>query len=146
MKLYMKITALFLFTTILVATQAIAAQEDWAEVKAEKTLDTADCKEKYLMYQEMDKKIAELYLYDEEQIQYFAYLDLTMVEDTLKPVVLAARNRIICRYSWTADGVDVKFLNGEGKTVEVLPQFSELFPEDWDEPIFPVVVDLTYYK
>jgi|GEM_PF-1997708 len=89
-------------------------------------------------------RIEEL-LQSEEEIQYYAYLNLDVAEESLKSVILAARNRIIFRYAWVADGLNGRLLDKDGNAEEVVPQFSELFPEDWDEPILPVTVDPSYY-
>ncbi|QQR07491.1 hypothetical protein [Flavonifractor plautii] len=72
----------------------------------------------------------------EEDIQYYAYLDLATANDDLKPIILAARNRIIFRYSWVADGLSGRVYSHDGTLVKEQPQFSELFPEDWDPPVF----------
>lgn len=95
--------------------------------------------------EESAARIEEL-LQSEEDIQYYAYLNLEAAEESLKPVILAARNKIIFRYSWVADGVSGRIYGKDGNIKEELPQFSELFPADWNEPVFPVQkVDLSYY-
>ena len=84
-------------------------------------------------------------LQNEDVIQYYAYLDLSTAEESLQPVILEARNRIIFRYAWVADGLDGYVLNENKEIIEVVPQFSDLFPSDWDEPIMSTEVDLSYY-
>lgn len=71
----------------------------------------------------------------EEDIQYYAYLDLETAGDDLKPIILAARNQIIFRYSWVADGLSGRVYSSDGTLIEEQPHFSELFPEDWDPPV-----------
>lgn len=102
--------------------------------------------EKYLQFQEKDREIEEKYLHTEANIQYFANLNFDEAEDELRPVILAARNRIVSRYSWVADGVSGRILDVEGNIKTELPRFSEVFPEDWEEPMCPVVVDISYYQ
>ena len=74
-----------------------------------------------------------------------AYLDLSTAEESLQPVILEARKIIIFRYSWVADGIEGFVHDENGKIVEKVPQFSDLFPSDWDEPIVSTEVDLSYY-
>lgn len=44
-------------------------------------------------------------LKEEEDIQYYAYLTLDDADPSLAPVIIEARNRIIFRQSWVADGL-----------------------------------------
>ncbi len=82
---------------------------------------------------------------DEDAIQYYAYLDLSTAAESLRPVILEARKMIIFRYSWVAGGL-VGFVHDEnGTIIEEVPQFSDLFPSDWDEPTVSTEVDLSYY-
>lgn len=97
-------------------------------------------------YQEEDAQIAAQYFHCEDDIQYYAYLDYETAEEALQPVILAARNRIIYRYSWVADGTSGRILGKDGNVKQELPQFSDIFPEDWDLPTHPAsAVDLSYY-
>ena len=84
-------------------------------------------------------------LKDEEDIQYYAYLDLETADPDLAPVIIKARDIIIFRQSWVADGVRGFVYDRNGNVIEEVPQFSELFPEDWSVPILPTGVDLSYY-
>lgn len=102
--------------------------------------------EEYREYQNKDLEIAEKYLQTEANIQYFANLDLEEAEEELRPVILAARNRIVSRYSWVADGISGRIIDVEGNVKRELPRFSELFPEGWEEPVCPVIVDISYYQ
>lgn len=49
--------------------------------------------------------------------------------------ILEARSEIIYSHSWVADGLSACILDENGNVEEILPQFSEIFPEDWEEPI-----------
>jgi len=95
---------------------------------------------------EEESRIREQYLGSEEDIQYYAYLNLSTAAEELKPIVLAARNIIIYRYSWVADGLNGQILDKNGNIKRKVPEFSELFPEDWELPVSPAKdVDLSYY-
>ena len=92
-----------------------------------------------------DSGIIEDMLKEEEDIQYYAYLTLDDADPSLAPVIIEARNRIIFRQSWVADGLKGYVHDRNGNVIEEVPQFSDLFPEDWDVPVLPVEVDLSYY-
>ena len=137
--LFFGLLALTMGTHVVAATPAENASVQ------ENTVDEKE-KEEYLLFQEQDRKIAEEYLKSEEDIQYFAYLNLDEADDELKPVILAARNRIISRYSWVADDLNGWVMDSNGNIEEEVPHFSDIFPEDWDVPVYPVIVDLSYYQ
>jgi len=65
----------------------------------------------------------------------YAYMDLETADESLKAKILEARNKIILSESWAADGIYAYVSDPDGNIVNVLPQFSELFPSDWDVPI-----------
>lgn len=73
----------------------------------------------------------------QERIQaarQYAYLDLESASSEMKEKILSAREIII--YSsdgWCADGFSGTVTYADG-TVERVPNFSELFPSDWDLP------------
>ena len=92
-----------------------------------------------------DSGIIEDMLKEEEDIQYYAYLTLDDADPSLALVIIEARNRIIFRQSWVADGLKGYVHDRNGDVIEEVPQFSDLFPEDWDIPVLPVEVDLSYY-
>ena len=46
--------------------------------------------------------------------------------------ILEARSEIIYSHSWVADGLSACILDENGNVKEILPQFSEIFPEDWE--------------
>lgn len=94
---------------------------------------------------EDEQRIKDL-LRDEDDIQYYAYLDLDDADPELVPVIIEARNTIIFRQSWVADGLQGFVCDRYGNLIEGVPRFSELFPEDWSVPILPTRVDLSYYK
>lgn len=52
-----------------------------------------------------------------------------------KTEILAAREAIVYSESWVADGVYGEILDRDGNIKEILPQFSDIFPEDWDIPV-----------
>lgn len=81
----------------------------------------------------------------EEDIQHYAYLDLDEAEESIRPVILQARNIIVHRQSWVADGVSGQILRSNGSIKQELPEFHDLFPPDWEIPVAPVEVDLSYY-
>lgn len=81
----------------------------------------------------------------EEDIQHYAYLDLEEAEESIRPVILQARNIIVHRQSWVADGVSGRIMRSDGSVKQELPEFHDLFPLDWEIPVTPVEVDLSYY-
>jgi len=64
-----------------------------------------------------------------------AYLEIddntTIIERTQ---ILEARKAIIFSRSWVADGLSGCILDANGNIKEILPQFSEVFPADWELP------------
>lgn len=142
MKLRAVIALCFLFLAAVLHPMARA--EDISDIN-EVTYDTNVADNSYLPSEDNVTLIEKL-LSEESDIQFYAYQDLENVEPSLKPVVLAARNIIVHRYSWVADGIYGCILDTNGDMEEELPQFHELFPDDWDEPVYPVEeVDLSYY-
>ena len=81
----------------------------------------------------------------EEEIQYYAYLNITAEDESLHPIILAARRIIIYRQPWVADEVEGWVKDRNGNIIATLPHFSDLFPDDWEIPIEPTGVDLSYY-
>ena len=70
-----------------------------------------------------------------EQAKTFAYMDVSTVSAELKTKILEARETIIFSESWVADGISGRILDKDGNIKEELPQFSELFPADWNIPV-----------
>lgn len=68
-------------------------------------------------------------------------IDLPFETPLLLPIDI-----IIYRYSWVADGLNGQILDKNGNIKRKVPEFSELFPEDWELPVSPAKdVDLSYY-
>jgi len=72
---------------------------------------------------------------DNEEIKYYAYMDISAAEEEIIPIILQARNIIIYSHSWVADGIHGYTTAVDGSKTP-LPQFHDLFPEDWEEPCF----------
>lgn len=89
--------------------------------------------------------IMENLLQKEDDIQQYAYMDFESADESLRKVILAARRKIIFRQGWVADEIDGYIFDKNGNLIEELPHFSDLFPEDWDVPVTPTEVDLSYY-
>lgn len=68
--------------------------------------------------------------------EYYAYMDLETANLALKETILEARNQIIFSESWVADGINGYRTDPDGNIVCIQPQFSELFPSNWDMPSF----------
>ena len=65
----------------------------------------------------------------------YAYLDLDTATPDMQEKILAARNTIIFSTDWVADGYEAYVEDiTSGEVLEILPSFSELFP-DWDLPV-----------
>lgn len=72
-----------------------------------------------------------------EAAKEYAYMDLETAPEELRDKILEARNTVIFSQSWVADGYGgMSVIRADG-TIEHLPLFSELFPEDWDIPGAP---------
>ena len=70
--------------------------------------------------------------YSEMSTEELAYCNLNEVPEEWIVPVLEARNIIIHSYSWTLNNAgSVRHSDG---TYEILPDFYELFPADWDIP------------
>lgn len=92
------------------------------------------------------REAAEKYIHSEEDVQYYAYLDLDSADESLKPVILAARKQIIYRHTWVADGLSAYILDVDGSVESRVPEFSEIFPADWEPPIGCQVMDEAKFK
>lgn len=75
--------------------------------------------------------------FENDSLEYYAYMDIHSVDPELIPVILEARNRIIFTHSWTADEIDGSILDEEGNSIETVPLFHDIFPTDWEVPCFP---------
>jgi len=69
----------------------------------------------------------------DETVSY-AYLDLDGASDELAEKILEARTNIIYSRDWVADGCFGYVIGENGEVVRELPQFHDVFPEDWDIP------------
>ena len=66
----------------------------------------------------------------------YAYIDLNSVDSTeLKNKIVEARNTIIFSQSWVNDEINGYTLDEYGNREEV-PKFHEIFPSDWEIPIW----------
>ena len=74
-----------------------------------------------------------------ENVSHYAYMDLDVAPAELRGTILEAREQIIFAHSWVAEGEG--WIEQPDGTIEVLPQFYDLFPEDWDVPCDPRVAD-----
>lgn len=68
------------------------------------------------------------------QTESIAYMTLENADEQTKAAILAARNEIINNTSWVADGAYGYITDENGNVVEIVPQFSEIFPADWEIP------------
>lgn len=75
-------------------------------------------------------------LSDQEQIESLAYMNLEQSDPVLKEKIISAREEIIFNQSWVADGVSGFIYDELGNIIEEVPQFSDLFPDDWEIPTF----------
>lgn len=63
-----------------------------------------------------------------------AYMDLEQASEEMQAQIIEAREEIIYSQAWVADGLQGYVLNADGVIIEEVPQFSDLFPADWDMP------------
>ena len=64
--------------------------------------------------------------------EYYAYMILDEVEESLRPIILEARWRIISNTTWIDDELNGHIEDEMGNIIEVVPHFHEIFPEDWE--------------
>jgi len=76
-----------------------------------------------------------------ELIEHYAYMDFEAANAQAQAKILAARNRIIFSQGWVADGFSLTVYDSDGNFIRETPQFSELFPSDWELPVLPVFPD-----
>lgn len=67
------------------------------------------------------------------EVKEWAYKDIAAAKHEVEEKIIAARDEIIFRSSWVADGMSGFVLNPETGEEEELPQFSQLFP-GWEFP------------
>ena len=63
-----------------------------------------------------------------------AYMDLGTASEAQRNEILEAREEIIFSQTWVADGLSGCILDANGNIKEYVPEFSDLFPRDWDIP------------
>lgn len=73
----------------------------------------------------------------QKELEYYAYMNLESVDEEMEYLVLNARNEIIMETSWVADGVKGYVVDENDKIVREVPHFYEVFPADWQMPVFP---------
>ncbi len=64
--------------------------------------------------------------------EYYAYMILDEADDTLKPIILEARWRIISNTTWVDDELNGHIEDEAGNIIEIVPHFHDIFPEDWE--------------
>lgn len=69
-------------------------------------------------------------------LMHYAYMDISTVDPSLQELILYSRNQIIHSTSWVSDDVNGRIKDSSGNTLYELPHFHEIFPEDWEEPIY----------
>lgn len=62
-------------------------------------------------------------------------MDITSADAETKDAIFKARETVIYNESWVADGVRGRVIGVDGKVKEVLPEFHDLFPADWEIPV-----------
>lgn len=75
--------------------------------------------------------------FENNSLEYYAYMDIHSADPELIPVILEARNRIIFTHSWTDDEIGGRILDEDGNVIEAVPYFHDVFPSDWEVPCFP---------
>lgn len=70
-----------------------------------------------------------------------AYSDLESADPETQKKILAARREIIFQYSWSADGGASISYNPTTMEFSITPQFEDLFPADWEPPVWSVEPD-----
>lgn len=116
--------------SLLIGTQHISA---FGITCSEDTICTLKSEVNETYYSPQVNKIEELLA--ASGVEYYAYMDLNLAQEELKPVILEARNRIILGRSWVSDDLDGRILDKNGNVIEEVPHFSEIFPEDWEIPM-----------
>jgi len=73
----------------------------------------------------------------QEELEHFAYMNLETADKALESKILEARSEIILNTSWVVNGVRGYIVDDDNNIVREIPQFYEIFPSDWDVPVFP---------
>lgn len=81
----------------------------------------------------------------EAQIQRYAYMDMEKASSADREKILKAREEIIYHsggwYSRKAGALSAQEIDENFQVIRELPEFYELFPEDWDVPCSNIEVD-----
>ena len=64
--------------------------------------------------------------------EYYAYMILDEADESLRPIILEARWRIISNSTWVADDLYGHIEDEAGNIIEIVPHFHEIFPADWE--------------
>lgn len=109
-----KITALFIATLLFISSSisAFAVETSSTENKVTNKIETVN-----------------------DEIKYYAYLDVEEAKADIKAKILIARNNIIYSKSWTTSEFEGAAIGDArtGKIISTLPQFNDLFP-GWTIP------------
>lgn len=65
----------------------------------------------------------------------YAYMDIDEAPANLHDTILEARDYIIYHSTWVADGYGGSITSPEGEVLEIVPEFHDIFPEDWEIPV-----------
>lgn len=67
----------------------------------------------------------------------YAYMDIATADPSIINLILSARNQIIHSTSWVSDDVNGRIRDASGNVIYELPHFHDIFPDDWEEPVYP---------
>ena len=75
-------------------------------------------------------------------VSELAYMNIDSVSEPMQEKILQAREEVIYSKSWVADGYEGTITNPEtGEVIETVPEFHDIFPEDWEIPIDESVIN-----
>ena len=71
-----------------------------------------------------------------DEAKNYAYMDLDSAPENMKEIIRESREYIISQSEgWVSDGWKGAIVNMEtGEVVEEVPQFHDIFPDDWEVP------------
>lgn len=131
---------LFLFNFVLINPASVHAAE--GDLQSEQSTYVPSPVQSYhdaagnIQIVTIDVEAVEPY-FENNSLEYYAYMDIHSADPELIPIILEARNRIIFTHSWTHDEIDGSVLDEEGNVIETVPLFHDVFPTDWEVPCFP---------
>ena len=64
--------------------------------------------------------------------EYYAYMILDEADESMKPIILEARWRIISNSTWVDDDLNGHIEDEMGNIIEIVPHFHDIFPADWE--------------